>query len=67
MASVGDLCTLAHREDEATWVNVVNPNIQHVVASILEGMACLNSNGFQHSDLKGAVSVFNQLFFCLHV
>ena len=55
--TVGDLCTLAHQENEATWVNALKPDIRHVLSSVLKGMAYLHSKRLQHCDLKGTMCI----------
>ena len=52
---IHDLYYLACSVDEKTWQEVLEPNIQHILTSVLCGVAYLHKEGYQHCDLKGNV------------
>ena len=58
MNKVGDLYTLACKEDDTTWWDVLVPNIQYMLVCILRGVEYLHKSGYQHRDLKGTCVVF---------
>ena len=58
MNEVGDLYTLACREDDSNWREVLVPNIQHILVCILHGVEYLHTKGYQHCDLKGTCTVY---------
>ena len=55
LESISDLSKLALSQDndDVIWDDVIKPNIRHILAGILHGLAYLNSKGLQHCDLKG--------------
>ena len=53
MEAVHDLYSLACSEDEEKWQDILQPNIQHILTSVLRGVAYLHKEGYQHRDLKG--------------
>ena len=53
MKAVGDLHSLARSEGLETWQNTVMPNVQHILGSVLRGVAFFHKEGYQHRDLKG--------------
>ena len=54
MRVIHDLYSLACSEDEETWQEIFEPNIQHILASVMHGVAYLHKEGYQHCDLKGS-------------
>ena len=54
MKDVGDLFSMACSESKEDWQKIVKPNIQHIIVSILGGVAYLHSKGYLHRDLKGS-------------
>ena len=61
MRVICDLYSLACSEDEETWQEIIVPNIQHILASVICGVAYLHNEGYQHCDLKGRLSCMDAI------
>lgn len=53
LRSVGDLTSVWMSVDRKEWDNVVIPNVQHILRSIVLALVYLHERNVQHCDIKG--------------